>query len=97
MCQRGSQRGSYSKPDYPDTEAKCHKTPQEIVVDMNDIQTTNTYNTIKMPIYIWQCEMTTGFCMFYEKENVPKWFYRHMSKLLLGWKWSRVNDHLDKK
>lgn len=51
-----------------------------------------TVDYIKNPEYKWRCYISNNFWIGFQESEEPNTFHRYMQKLILGFKWVRVNE-----
>lgn len=49
------------------------------------------HDMVRVPKQTWKLQIASNFFIYFnEDQRVPNWFYRKMSRLLLGWNWIKI-------
>ena len=51
-----------------------------------------SFDAIEIPKMSWRCEVSPGWTWYFEDGKQPNWFHRKMQGLVLGIRWSRINQ-----
>ena len=50
------------------------------------------FDAIETPKMSWKCEVSGGWIWYFEEGQQPCWFHRKMQGLVLGLRWSRIDQ-----
>lgn len=50
------------------------------------------YRFVQVPKYAWKVQMGGNYGLTIMHETAPNWFHRKMQELILGFKWSRLEQ-----